>query len=578
MSSVSRAAMPWLIAVGTFVIPSERSESRDLHLPLLTASAVSADPSTSLGMTSATALGMTTARAVACDAASLSALPLEHARVTSATHVAAGPFAIPGTQFTISALPAFCRVRGEASSEEGSRIRFELWFPMDSAWNAKLLVTGNGGYSPMPAYADMAMALRRGYAALGGDTGHQTENPDDLTFVVGHPERMLDWGTRSIHAITGPGKAIAAALGAKPVRRAYFFGCSTGGHQAVAEMEAYPEDFDGVIAGAPGNNRIRLNAGFLWQYRANHAPHNDSTPILTPASLALVTRAVVAACDAMDGVRDGVIDDPRDCDWRPGALLCPADGDPAAGDTVSCLSSAQAQALERMYAGARNPRTRAQIYPGWPRGSEASTVAPDGTVLSGWNRYWGTNAPARADFWRYWVFDDTKWDWWSFDFDQDLAVADAKVGGAIDHTTADLGAFRRRGAKAILYQGWADPVVSAYDAIAYYEKVRASQGSQSATDSFLRLFMVPGMAHCARGPGATNFGNQGGEAPVCDAEHDLIEALDAWVERGTAPDHIIASRVENGAVTRTRPLCPYPRRAHYAGRGNSDDAASFTCR
>jgi feruloyl esterase len=520
-----------------------------------------------------TAFGMTRARAAACDSAALAALPLEHAHVTSAAPVAAGSFAIPGAQFTISAVPAFCRVYGEAASEKGSRIRFELWFPMDSAWNAKLLVTGNGGYSPMLGYPDMAMALRRGYAVLGGDTGHQGENPDDLTFVVGHRERMLDWGTRSIHAITGPGKTIAAALGAKPVRRTYFYGCSTGGHQAVAEMEAYPEDFDGVIAGAPGNNRVRLNVGFLWQYEANHVAHDDTVPILTPASLALVTRAVVAACDAIDGVRDGVIDDPRDCDWRPDALQCAANS-----ATSTCLSPVQVAALKTMYAGARNPRTGAQIYPGWPMGSEASVVAPDGTVLSGWDRYWGTNTPARADFWRYWVFDTPRWDWWSFDFDWDLAAADAKVGAAIDHTTADLGAFRQRGAKAILYQGWADPVVSAYDAIAYYERVRARQGSQSATDSFLRLFMVPGMAHCARGPGATNFGNQGGEAPVCDAEHDLIEALDAWVERGTAPDRIIASRVEHGTVTRTRPLCPYPRRARYAERGTPDDAASYSCR
>jgi len=554
---LARLASRWVILAG-IVIPSERSESRDLHLPL-----VSADPSTSLGMT--------TAHVVACDSASLASLPLEHARVTSATRIAAGASAIPGTQLSTAPLPAFCRVRGEASSGPGSEIRFELWFPEGSAWNAKLLVTGNGGYSPMLAYGDMAMALRRGYAVLGGDTGHQSDNPDDLTFVVGHRERMLDWGTRSIHAITGPGKSIAAALGAKPVRRAYFFGCSTGGHQGVAELEAYPDDFDGVIAGAPGNNRVRLNAGFLWQYRANHVAHDDSTPILTPASLALVGRAVVAACDANDGVRDGVIDDPRDCTWTPDTLKC------ADGASATCLSPAQIAALKMMYAGAKNPRTGAPIYPGWPKGSEAPVVGPDGTVLGGWNRYWGTNAPARADFWRYWVFEDPSWNWWSFDFDRDLAVADAKAGSAIDHTSADLGAFRRRGGKAILYQGWADPVVSAYDAIAYYERVRAAQGSQSATDGFLRLFMVPGMAHCARGAGASNFGNQGGEAPVCDAEHDLIEALDAWVERGAAPDRIIASRVENGAVTRTRPLCPYPRRARYAGRGNPDDAASFAC-
>ena len=576
MSFVSRAAMHCVLVMGMCVVGVSADPSTALGMT------EGADPSTALGMTaavssraSAVSRGIRTAprRAVACDSASLAALALEGGHVTSVTRVAAGPFTVPGTQLSAGTLPAFCRVRGEAASEAGSRIRFELWVPEASAWNAKLLVTGNGGYSPTLAYGDMAMALRRGYATLGGDTGHQSDNPDDLTFVVGHRERMLDWGTRSIHAIVAPGRSIAAALGGKTVRRAYFFGCSTGGGQGVAEMEAYPDDFDGVIAGAPGNNRVRLNAGFLWQYRANHAAHDDTTPILTPASLALVSRAVVAACDAVDGVRDGVIDDPRECDWTPDTLRC---ADEVAAAT--CLSEAQIAALQTMYAGARNPRTGAQIYPGWPKGSEAPIVAPDGAVLAGWNRYWGTNAPARADFWRYWVFDDPKWDWWSFDFDRDLAVADAKVGSAVDHTLANLDAFRRRGAKAILYQGWADPVASAYDVISYYEKARAAQGSQSSTDTFLRLFMVPGMAHCARGTGATNFGNQGGEAPVCDAEHDLIEALDAWVEHGSAPDRIIASRVEKGAVTRTRPLCSYPRRARYAGHGNPDDAASFTCR
>ena len=527
-----------------------------------------ADPSTALGMTSSYS-----SLTVACDSASLAALPIPNGQVTSATLVAAGPFTVPGTRLSVGTLPSFCRVLGEVSTEAGSRIRFELWVPERSTWNAKLLATGNGGYSPALAYGDMAMALRRGYAVVGGDTGHQTDNPDDLTFVVGHPERMLDWGTRSIHAIVGPAKSIATAVGAQRVRRAYFFGCSTGGHQGIAELERYPDDFDGVIAGAPGNNRVRLNAGFLWQYRANHAPHDDTTPILTPSSLALVARAVVAACDAIDGVRDGVLDDPRDCRWTPDSLRCANDG-----AASTCLSAEQIAALKTMYAGARNPRTGAQVYPGWPFGSEAPNLAPDGTVLGGWNRYWGTNAPARVDFWRYWVFDDPKWDWWSFDFDRDLARADAKVGAAIDHTTADLAAFRRRGGKAIVYQGWADPVVSALDAIAYYERVRTAQGSQSATDSFFRLFMVPGMGHCAGGTGPNTFGNQGGEAPVCDAEHYLIEALDAWVERGTAPDRIIASRVENGAVTRTRPLCPYPHRARYAGSGNPDDAASFTCR
>ncbi|HKH93167.1 MAG TPA: tannase/feruloyl esterase family alpha/beta hydrolase [Gemmatimonadaceae bacterium] len=509
---------------------------------------------------------------IGCDSSAVSTLRLEGARVTSATRVAAGALALPGIQAAAQRIPAFCRVRGEATSAPGSRINFELWLPEGTAWNGKLVATGNGGYSSALAYGDMTMVLRRGYAALGGDTGHQTDDPNDLRFVVGHRERLEDWGTRSIHAIVGPAKAIAAALGGRLVRRAYFYGCSTGGQQGFAELQRYPEDFDGVIAGAPGHSRVRLNAGFLWQYRANHAPNDDTTPILTPAKLALITRTVVAACDAIDGVRDGVLDDPRECPWKPESLRC------AATETRECLTAAQVAALEKMYAGARNPRTGEQVYPGWPKGSEAPVVADDGTVTGGWHLYWGTTQPTRADFWRYWVFGDPQWSWWRFDFDRDLATADEKVGRAVDHTNVDLTAFKRRGGKAIVYHGWADPVASAFDVISYYDRLRAREGSQGATDEYFRLFMVPGMAHCARGPGATIFGNPGAESPLCDAQHDLLEALDRWVEQGVAPERIVASRLDGRRVTRTRPLCPYPRRAVYVGTGSTDDASSFTCR
>ena len=509
--------------------------------------------------------------ATRCDSALASTLTLDGAHVTSVSRVSEGALALPGVP-TATRLPAFCRVRGEATSSAGSRVTFELWLPEGAAWNGKLVATGNAGYSPSLAYGDMAMLLRHGYATLGGDTGHQSDDPDDLRFVVGHRERIEDWGTRSIHAIVAPAKAIASALSGHAVRRAYFYGCSTGGHQAFAELQRYPQDFDGVVAGAPGNNRVRLNAAFLWQYRSNHAKNDDATPILTPAKLALVTRSVIAACDTIDGVRDGVLDDPRECTWKPESIRC------AAAESPECLTPSQVVALNAMYAGARNPRTGEQIYPGWPKGSEAPVVAPNGDVLGGWQRYWGTTQPTRTDFWRYWVFENPDWSWWSFDFDRDLATADAKVGRAIDQTSVDLSAFRRRGGKAIVYQGWADPVVSALDVVGYYERLRAREGSQGAIDDYFRLFMVPGMAHCARGPGATAFGNPGAESPICDAQHDLVEALDRWVEQGVAPERIIASRLDGSRVTRTRALCPYPRRAVYAGTGSTDDASSFACR
>ena len=477
----------------------------------------------------------------------------------------------PGTTVQAAAfLPdkGYCQVKASTSSGPGSLITFEVWVPAD--WNRKLVATGNGGYGNVPNAIDMTYALSQGYAAVGGDTGHQTATPDDLLWGVDAPERILDWGTRSIHTILEPARRIAAVVGGGAPTRRYFYGCSTGGHQGFAELQRYPQDFDGVIAGAPGHNRIRLTAAFLQRFLANHR-RGEPDPILPASKLPIVTKAVVAACDANDGVTDGIVDDPRTCRFDPASLAC------RGGDEASCLTPPQLNALRRLYDGLRGRDGRA-IYPGWPKSSEALVAGDDGGPVVGWHTYWGGAEPARAAFWRRWVFGDPAWDWWNFDPDRDLETADRVVGQLIDQTSDDLSAFAARGGKAIVYHGWQDPVTNALDTIAYYERVRARQGSQAATDRFFRLFLVPGMGHCAGGPGATRFGNQGSPSPVVDADHDLLSALDAWVERGQAPDRLIASRVENGATTRTRPLCRYPGRAVYGGTGDPADASSFGCR
>lgn len=505
-----------------------------------------------------------------CEVSGLAALKIDATTIRDAAVVPPGGTESPRTAGPAGSLPSYCRVRGSVASGKDALVNFEVWIP--EGWNGKIVVTGNGGYGNTPSYRDMAHALSLGYAAAGGDTGHQTPTPDDLLWGVGHPERILDWGTRSIHAITGPARRLAESVTRQPVTRAYFYGCSTGGHQGYAEIQRYPQDFDGVIAGAPGNNRVRLNAGFLWQYLANRRRGDPATPILPAAKLPLITNAVVAACDASDGVTDGIVDDPRTCLFDPAALAC------TSGDASDCLTREQIEALARMYAGARNPRTGDQVYPGWPKSSEALTVLPGGRPGSGWHQYWGGAEPARANFWRHWVFENPAWDWWSFDFDRHVALADEKVGRLVDQVSPDLAAFKARRGKALVYQGWQDPVVNALDTITYYEQVRERQRSQAETDSFFRLFLVAGMGHCAGGPGATNFGNQGGPSPVVDAQHDLLTALDVWVERGVGPDRLIASRVVNGETVRTRPLCPYPRRATYTGRGDPDVAASYVCK
>lgn len=499
--------------------------------------------------------------AMACDATALAAVTLSGAALRSASAVDAGSYTPPGS-FPQANLPAFCRMTATATPTAQSLINFEVWVPTGAAWNGKMVVTGNGGYSPTLNYADMAYAMRQGYAVVGGDTGHQGD-PNAMFWGVNQPEKIADWGSRSIHAITGPARALVAGLNARNPSRAYYYGCSTGGHQAYAQIQRYPDDFDGVIAGAPGNNRTRLNVEFMHRFLSNRAANTNSPVILTSAKAALITQRAIAACDTLDGVADGVITDPRTCgaaQFNIDALQC------AGADEATCLTAEQVAVARKIYEGPKNRRTGEQIYPGLPVGTE-----------SGWAGYWGGAEPVRADYWRLWVFENPQWNWWTFDYDRDLAFADAKISPLVDQNNADIAAFKARGAKAIVYQGWQDPVVNAIDTIAYYDRVNTLQGSQAETDSFFRLFMVPGMGHCSGGAGATHFGNQGGPSPTPSADHDVLMALDRWVEGGGAPDRIVATRVVGGAAVRTRSLCPHPKQAVYSGSGSSDDAANFTC-
>lgn len=499
------------------------------------------------------------AAARACTLEAFADVQLEQATIKAVTPVEAGTYNPPGTMQQLADLPAFCRIEAVATPTSQSEIHFELWVPEGEAWNGKLVTTGNGGYSPALSYGDMAYAMRQGYAVMGGDTGHQTE---DMLWGVTYPERIVDWGSRSIHAITVAGKALLEAKRGQAAQRAYYLGCSTGGHQGFAEAQRYPEDFDGIIAGAPGNNRTALNIEFMWRFRANRPQNDNLTQYLTPQKLRLITERAVAACDALDGVTDGVINDPRACTsahFDVTSLQC------TGAEAPDCLTADQVRAAQLIYQGPRNPRTGEQLYPGWPVGSEA-----------GWSSYMGVGEPVRADFWRYWVFEDPHWNWWTFDFDRDVSYARAKISPLVDQTSTDLSAFKAAGGKLLVYHGWSDPVVSAFDSINYYEGVRTAQGSQEEVDAFYRLFLVPGMGHCSGGSGATTLRGDGTAVPVAP-QRDLLAAMDRWVETGQAPDDFIASRVAGGQVTLTRPLCAYPKQAVYDGQGDPNDAASFRC-
>ena len=489
--------------------------------------------------------------------AALAKAELSSAQVESAQANRTGT--MEGARGTATGMPGFCRVRGLATPTPGSRIHFEAWLPL-AGWNGRIQMIGNGGYSSSINVSELAALVRQGTAAVATDTGH---DGTELDFGYGNDDAIADWGHRAVHESIVSAKALAARFYGRTPRYSYFAGCSTGGHQGLMEAQRYPADFDGILAGDPGNNRTNLNFGFLWQFLSNHEPGDNGHPILTATDLVLVNRAAMKQCDALDGVVDDVIADPRQCKSAPEQLRC------SAGKTRNCLSGRQLEALEKMYTGARRRDTGAIIYPGWPVGSEAPAGA------GGWHTYWANPArpeePQRVDYLRLWVFNDPNWNWWGFDWAKGVDSAGARMGPLVDAVSADLSAFERRGGKIILYQGWADPVVSALDTIAYYQRVWA--GTPRAA-SFSALFLVPGMGHCSGGPGATDFSSG------TDASGSIALALQDWVEKGARPSRILAMHHQTGqaATSFSRPLCAWPQQARYNGRGETADAASFVCR
>lgn len=486
------------------------------------------------------------ARATACD--HLTALNIPYTEVNSATPVSAGAFSPPAGNdqghLDSFVVPEFCRVLAVAKPTADSEIHIEVWLPAAAAWNGRFLGTGNGGYSSTLSYRQMASALEKGYATAGSDTGH---SGGDLKFGVGHPEKINDWAYRSVHVMTEAAHLVIRSYYGKLAEHSYFWGCSTGGHQALTEAQRYPDDFDGIISGAAANNRIRQVTAFLWNWRVLREHEGEALP---STKLPLLHNAVMAECDALDGVKDGIISDPRRCKFDPASLTCKG------ADNADCLTESQVAQVRKIYDGVRNPRTGEQMYSGWERGSEFLDSSPIGS----WAGYFvGKDEPARLEFWRSWVFHDPAWDARSFDFDRDVKFADRALP-QIDSMDANLSPFMQRQGKLLMYYGWADPVVPPEEGIHYYESVE--QRTAGARE-FARLFMVPGMGHCGGGPGPDTF--------------DTLGTLDRWVSGGTPPDKIVVSHLTGGKVDRTRLLCAWPQVAKWNGSGTTDDAASFKC-
>lgn len=502
-------------------------------------------------------------------------LKLDRASITSASAVPAGT--VPGAFGGAKPIevPARCVVKGVARPTRDSEINFEVWLP-ESGWNGKYQQVGNGGWAGSIPVQSLASAVRRGYATAGTDDGHSGGGLAGASWAVGHPEKLIDFGHRAVHLTRVHAEAIIDAYYGKRPDRRYFFGCSDGGREGLMEAQRYPEDFDGIVAGAPAYDWSHHFTGFIWN---EQALLKDAASAIPPAKLPVIQKAVLAACDALDGVQDGLIEDPRACRFNPAVLQCKE------GDGPDCLSAAQVSALQKVYDGPKNPRTGKQIYPGYSPGTESAPGSWTGWIVAAQpdkaiQFYFGNSFFGQA------VFEKTAWDFRTLNFDSDVELADRKAGIHLNSANPDLRSFRAHGGKMITYHGWGDAAIAPLSSIEYYENVRSflanypdprGSGSRQVED-FYRLFMVPGMGHCGSGFGPNSFGNVGTVAPG-DPERDVLTALERWVEQGVAPERLIGTGTMAGDASRklTRPLCPYPQVARYKGSGDVNDAGSFAC-
>jgi len=441
-------------------------------------------------------------------------------------------------------LPAFCRVMATLTPSDDSDIKIEVWLPSEETWNGKLQAVGNGAFTGSIRYGggrSLAYGLALGYASTSTDTGHEGGS---ARFGLGHPEKVIDFGWRATHEMTVTAKQVIAAYYGEAPQYSYWNGCSAGGRQALKQAQRYPEDFDGIIAGAPGNDWTGRSVAAL---RVAKPLEYDSQRRLLEDKRLLVHEAVLETCDAADGVTDGVVGDPERCDFDPAVLLC--DGT----DTSSCLTGAQVETVRMLYSSPKNPKTGRAIT-GLLPGSEL-----DWTDY-GWTRSARTTG---VEQFKYLVDKNPGWSVDRFEFERDIVRAEETDDSTLNALDPNLQPFMDNGGKLLAYHGWSDAQISPANATQYYERVVETIGDRDTVHDSYRLFMAPGMGHCGGGEGPNTF--------------DTLTTLEEWVEEGRAPDQLIASRQRDGVVDRTRPLCPYPELAVYNGSGSTDDAANFSC-
>ncbi len=472
-----------------------------------------------------------------CEA--LKSMSVANVTITAAEDVPAGQVRTGrGGQTTM--VPAHCRVAAVLQPSADSHIEMELWMPSEN-WNGKFLAVGNGGWAGNIETGAMATGLARGYATASNDTGHKGGS---ASFVPGHPEKLIDFGYRSMHEMALKSKAIIQTFYSRQPQLSYYQGCSTGGRQGLMEAQRFPTDFDAIIAGAPVNNVVHLN---IQSVARQVDMLREPARILPREKVTLLANAVMTACDGKDGVKDGIVSDPQACRFDPKVLLC------TAGDAPGCLTAAQVETAKRAWEPVKS-RTGQMVYPGSSPGFELGYRMPTpGRPVN----------PLFTDTPRYLGHQDANWDVMSFELDADLALA-MKNAAFIESTDPDLAKFKARGGRLLLYHGWADPGPAPQNTINYLTAVREKLGGNQ--DDWMRLYLMPGVGHCAGGVGPDRA--------------DFLTAMEGWREKGEAPARITATRVadqQQGRAEMTRPLCPYPQMAKYTGTGSTDDAKNFVC-
>jgi hypothetical protein len=499
--------------------------------------------------------------------ASLRQVALANVTVTVAEPVAAGMFTPPGLKSgekvpaIFKSAPAFCRVTATLTPTADSDIKIEVWLPLRD-WNGKFKGADNGGFAGYINYSALAAAVRDGYAAASTDTGHSTGGAD---WALGHPEKVVDYGYRGIHEMTVEAKIITRNFYGAAPQPSYFAGCSNGGRQALMEAQRFPDDYDGILAGAPANSWVRMLSSGLKIVQKMGGPG-----YIPAEKIPLLSKVVLAACDDLDGLKDGILNDPRKCHFNPTTVLCKEK------DSDACLTKPQVDSLKQIYAGGRDASGK-QIFPGLLPGAE------DGR--GGWKPWITGDEKGKSavdyfviGYFADMVYGNKDWDFRKANFDTSLKLAYEKTGNAMDAMNPDLKTFLAHGGKLVLYHGWDDPAISSLNTVDYYNRMVASVGQESAEKS-VRLYMVPGMQHCGGGPGATSFGQ--GDGARSDAQHDIFTSLVQWVEHDQAPGTLIATKYREGdeakGVEMTRPLCAYPQSAKYNGSGDPNAAASFAC-